>query len=176
MKRDSVGWKIFITLLQVIGIGIAVAAVLTLTGALNLAKAETEEMYEERYVICMPSDRVNIRPFPNRKETEGWLEAGDAVLIDGRKKNGFMHCVGLSNESGEGWVPKGYLVEDDPEYVNCKATIVSKGRLAARKNVGGQRTRWLKPMASVKVYYMTEEWSVTNCGYVKTEFLELEGE
>ena len=27
-----------------------------------------------------------------------------------------------------------------------------------------------------KAYYASEEWCVTNCGYVQTKYLELEGE
>ena len=172
MKRDTLGWKIFITAVQVIGIGIAVAAVLLLLGNAGIA----EEEYETMYAICQPGDRVNIRPFPNRNLTEGWLETGDEVLVDGRKRNGFIHCVGLNNESGEGWVHKGYLVWDKPERVSCIGTVISRGKLAARKNVGGKRVRWLKPGGTVKVYYVSDEWCVTNCGYVKTEFLELEDE
>ena len=87
-----------------------------------------------------------------------------------------MHCVGLTTEAGEGWVHKGYLVDEEPVYLNQNATIISRGRLAARKYVNGKRTRWLKPLATVKIYYWTSEWAVTNCGYIKSKYLELEGE
>ena len=153
-----------------------IAAVVLLIKAIARAEYEQDEDGTYiAYVICMPGDYLNIRPFPSTKhEATGWLEAGDMVYMDGRKKNGFVHCIGLSTEAGEGWVYAGYLVSEKPELVNSKAVIVSKGRLAARKYVNGKRTRWLKPMAKVTVYYRTDEWSLTNCGYVRSEYLELE--
>lgn len=54
------------------------------------------------------------------------------------------------------------------------ATIISKGRLAARKNVDGKRTRWLKSGAKLKVHWWSEEWCLTDCGYVKSVYLEME--
>ena len=65
---------------------------------------------------------------------------------------------------------------DEPEKVGQTATIVSYGRLAARKYVNGKRTRWLKSGAKLKVWYWTEEWALTNCGYVQSKYLELDGE
>ena len=136
----------------------------------------SEENLEQAYIICMPNDRVNIRLGPSRtSSSEGWCEAGDIVYLDGKFKHGYAHCVGLGVEAGEGWIHKGYIVYEEPEYVNCSATIVSKSRLAARKYVGGKRTRWLKAGAQLKVYYWTESWSLTNCGYVQSKFLELNG-
>ena len=158
-------------------IELAILVTLIIFGVSLARNAGLAEEYKEGYIICVPGDYVNVRPFANiRSEAIGYLEPGDKVYLDGIVKNGFCHCVNMNLESYEGWVHKGYIVFDEPEYVNQNATIVSKGRLAARKYVNGKRTRWLKPLATVKIYYMSEEWSVTNCGYVKTKFLELEGE
>ena len=136
--------------------------------------AEATGDVTEAYVLC--SDFVYVRPHPNRKgEPVGRFDAGDTVYLDGKKKNGFMHCVDTHMES-DGWVFAGFIVYDKPIHVNQRAVIVSKGRLAARKYIKGKRTRWLKPLASLTVYYWSDEWCVTNCGYVQTRFLELEGE
>ena len=136
---------------------------------IGLADSETTEAY----VLC--ADYVNIRPFPNRKgEALGRFETGDVLHLDGKKKNGYLHCVGTNLEA-DGWIFSGYVVYDRPERIDRDATIVSKGRLAARKYVGGKRTRWLKPLATVRVYSWSDEWCVTNCGYVQTKYLELEG-
>lgn len=149
------------------------AIILILATIFSFALAEEVEAY----VLCMPNDRVNIRMGSSRTAYAiGWCEAGDLVYTDGKSKNGFAHCVGLGVEAGEGWIHKGYLVDQKPEYVNCTATITSKSRLAARKNVNGKRTRWLKSGAELKVYYWTDTWSLTNCGYVQSKFLELNGE
>lgn len=145
-------------------------------GAILLGSSWAEDI-TEAYIICMPGDYVNVRQFANtRGEPLGYLEAGDKVYLDGRKKNGFCHIVNASLELDEGWVFNGYIVSDYPEFVNQNAVIVSKGRLASRKYVNGKRTRWLKPLATVKVYYWTEEWALTNCGYVRSRYLEFEGE
>jgi hypothetical protein len=142
-----------------------------------LSKSKAEEAYDTMYVICTPGDTVNVRPYPNKRgEPEGFLEPGDRVYVDGKTRNGYVHCVEMTNESGSGWVFAGYLVWDEPEELNCTATVVSKGRLAARKYVGGKRTRWLKPMATAKVYYWSDEWAVTNCGYVQSQYLEVDGQ
>ena len=149
-----------------------ISIILVLITLFSFAFAE-----EAMYVICMPNDRVNIRLGASRTSSSiGWLEMGDIVYYDGTTKNGYRHCVGLGVEAGEGWVHKGYLVDEPVEYVNQDATIVSKSRLAARKNVNGKRTRWLKPGGTVKIYCWTNEWALTNCGYVQTAYLELNGE
>lgn len=130
--------------------------------------------YTEAYILCV--DYVNVRPFPNRKgEPVGRLESGDRVWLDGKKRNGFLHIVDTGMES-DGWVYKGFVVYDEPERIYQTAVIVSRGRLAARKYVNGRRTRWLKPKATLRVYYWSDDWCVTNCGYVQSRYLELVGE
>ena len=136
--------------------------------------AETYDDVTEAYILC--DDYVNVRPFPNKKgEPIGRFEAGDKVFLDGKKKNGYLHCVDTGLEA-DGWVFSGFVVYDEPIKMYQSAVIVSKGRLAARKYVGGKRTRWLKPLATLKVWYWSDDWCLTNCGYVQTKYLELEGE
>lgn len=178
---DTMAWRWIKTIIEILAIIAVIWGFIYAWTALGFAYGEEwdehEEEYEIAYVICMKNDHVNIRPFPNKKqEPSGQLYPGDIVYMDGKAKNGYVHCVGLNNEAGEGWVSKGYLVADPPEYLNRTATIVSKGRLAARKNVNGKRTRWLKPLATVRVYYWSESWALTDCGYVQAKYLELDGE
>ena len=165
--RRAVAETIARIIIGLIVIGVVVA-ILNAVGF-----ADSYDSVSEAYVLC--DDYVNIRPFPNRKgEPLGRLEAGDYIYIDGMEKNGYLHVVGMGLET-DGWIHKGYVVYDKPERMNRTAVIVSKGRLAARKHVGGRRTRWLKPQATLKVYCWSDEWCVTNCGYVQTRYLELEG-
>ena len=174
MQREL--WKRFaIALLEVVAIVLVVWALVSLLQSLGISNAGADEYYETRYVLCM--DYVNARVSPNKKqEPIGRFETGDVVYTDGKKKNGYLHCVNLDFEETEGWVFAGYLTEDKPEAVWRNATIVSKGRLAARKYVGGKRTRWLQSGATVNVYYWSDDWCLTNCGYVQSQYLELEGE
>ena len=94
---------------------------------------------------------------------------------DRKKKNGFLHIIDTGLESCDGWIYAGYVVYDKPEPVNQTARIVSKGKLNARKCVNGKVQRKLKPLATVRVYYWSDEWCVTDCGYVQSRYLELEG-
>lgn len=177
--RDTDLWKWIRTLIELALVVGAIIAFVTMIQSLGIAEEwdEHEPEFEIAYVICTKDDHVNVRPFPNTKqEPSGYLEPGDIVYLDGRKRNGYCHVVGLSNEDGEGWVHKGYLVSYPPELVDKDATVISKGRLAARKYVNGKRTRWLKPGSTVHIWYMSEEWCCTNRGYVQTKYLELDGE
>lgn len=141
-----------------------------------MATADAEEL-ATGYVICQPGDFVNIRKGPGRRsEIIGRFDTGEQIALDGKRKNGYLHAVGLSLETDEGWIHEGYVVYDEPEYVNASAVIVSNGRLAARNSVSGKRTRWLKNGASLTVYYYSDEWCATSLGYIKTQYIELEGE
>ena len=155
--------------------GLAVFILALAVMVILLQDAGLAEDLDASYVMCMPGDRVNIRLGPSSSSTAmGWCETGDTVYPDGKRKNGFTHCIIPQIEAGEGWIHSGYLVKDAPKEVNRNGTIESTGRLAARKNVGGKRTRWLKTGGTVKVYYWSIDWCVTNCGYIKSEYIRLE--
>ena len=176
MNRDSNEWKILRTVIEIALIAIAVYLVVSIYLSLGMseANAEDDDGLTEAYILCV--DYVNVRPFPNRKGDElGRFECGTRVWLDGRKRNGFLHVVNTGLEDA-GWIYAGFIVYDEPEKMCRSAVIVSKGRLAARKYVNGKRTRWLKPLAHLIVYAWSDEWCVTNCGYVKSQYLELEGE
>lgn len=171
---DTEAWKWIKLVFELMLIASLVWGAIELCTSLGLGEAKAEE-YETMYVMC--SDFVYARATPNKKqEPIGRLEPGDEVVVDGRKKNGYYHCIDLTFEQSDGWVYSGYLVYDKPEALGRTATIVSKGRLAARKYVKGRRTRWLKSGAILKVWYWSTDWCLTDCGYVKSKYLELDGE
>lgn len=173
--RDTELWKWIKLLLELLLIAAVVWGAITLYTSLGLGEARADEYNETMYVLC--DDYVNVRSTPNKKQDPiGRLEVGDSVVLDGRKKNGYVHCIDLSFEQSDGWVYGGYLVHDCPEKIGQTATIVSHGRLAARKYVSGRRTRWLKSGAKLKVNYWSDDWALTDCGYVQSKFLELDGE
>lgn len=133
-----------------------------------------EERYTEAYVICMPEDKVNVRAAPQiHSDSVGTFDPGEKIYLDGKARNGYLHCVELSFEQTEGWISNGHVVYDEPLFIDKEATVISKGRLAARKNVEGKRVRWLKKGTVIHVYYLSEEWTVTNKGYIMTKFLEI---
>jgi len=172
---DTEAWKWIKLVLELLLIAALVWGAIELYTSLGLSEAKAEEEYEIMYVMC--SDFVFARATPNKKqEPIGRLEPGDEVVVDGRKKNGYFHCVDLTFEQSEGWIYGGFLVHDKPEKLGQTATIVSYGRLAARKYVNGRRTRWLKSGAKLKVWYWSDDWALTDCGYVQSKYLELDGE
>lgn len=128
----------------------------------------------EYFILCNPDSHVCIRRSPKKDSDEiGQLEFGDMILTDGRKRNGFLHCIRLSNEWGEGWVYKGYLVQDEPRKWGQLVSVTANGRVASRRYVNGKRQGWLKRGQKVTVYGYSDEWAVTNRGFVKTKFLEV---
>ncbi len=169
---DTEAWKWIKLVLEIAAMVLfAIAFIAVYDFVMSPAHAEDNTAY----AICVKDDVVNVRATPKtRGEWIGYLNPGDEVHLDGRKRNGFVHCVDMNTESGEGWVFAGYLVSDCPELVDCDAVIVSNGRLAARKYVNGDRLKWLKPNVSLHVYYMAGDWCSTNCGYVQTKYLEME--
>lgn len=168
--RDSEAWKWIRTILQLVGIAIGIFLLITACGAiLDEAHAETEP--EARWVFC--NDVLLVREGPKKAlPATGELEPGTMVWTDGKVRNGYCHLINLANESGDGWVKSIYLTDEEPMRIDREATVISKGRLAARRTVGGERKAWLKPQSVLTVYWMTSEWAVTNKGYVMVRYLE----
>ena len=135
-----------------------------------------EETWEDGlirvWIVCQPDSFVNVRAFPNGKtEAVGRLDSGDMTYTDGQTKRGFLH-VYANVEAGEGWVHKGYVVYDEPHRpAQTDYVIQSNGRVSCRRSAGGTRRCWAKNGDPVKVYYISDEWSITNKGFIKTEFL-----
>ena len=172
--RETEAWKWIRTLLE---FGLLVLIVLLLIYAYSWAVDQVHAEEKTVWVICQKDNVVQVRDGPGKKYTAtGELEPCRAMKTDGKKRNGFTHLIDMANESGTGWVKSVYLADEEPEVVNRTATVISKGRLAARRSIGGERVRWLKPGKTVTVYYRTSEWCVTDKGYVMRKYLEVDGE
>ena len=170
--REARKW--LITILEILLIAAFIWAVIAGVQSLGLA----EDAPVQAYVLCQPGDYVNARLTPSRKSTsEGRFESGDVVWLDGNTNNGFAHCVDTTFEACEVWVYTGYIVFDEPEWRNGQTAIVtSNARLAARRNCSGEVRKWLNTGDEVQVFWLTDEWCVTNYGFIKTFYLELVGE
>lgn len=161
--------KILITLLEIALIVLVVYGAITALNSVGFA----EDLWEV-YVVCQPGDYVNVREKPSRKsEAVGYADAGDSVLIDGAEKNGYLRCYYIG-EMGIGWIHKGYVVYDKPERVSITAKVNCKFRVRARQYISGKRRAWLKNQDEVNVYWLSDDWCVTNKGFVKTKYLEME--
>lgn len=129
---------------------------------------------DEYYVLCKPGSEVNVRDFPNMKSPVfGCCFFGDKVETDGKERNGFVHIINLQMEATHGWIYKGLLVKDEPVASEGKAQVFNAGRVACRKYVNGKIKRWAYDGDEVEVYAISQEWCVTNYGYIRTEFLTL---
>ena len=128
---------------------------------------------DEYFIICRPGTCVNVRISPDmHSEVIGCKFFGDEIFVD-KEKNGFVHITNLNSEYTEGWVYKGLIVEDKPVEINATAVIVSNARVAGRKYVNGKITKWLSNGTEVMIYAASDEWCVTDKGYVRAEFIEI---
>lgn len=170
--RETEAWKWIRTALEMAGFALAVIAIILLFRGLGVAEGEYDV-----YVICKPGDYVNARIRPSKNaEVIGYFETGDRLTTDGTEKNGFIRIVDASLEADVAWISTAFVVEDRPEITERRAMVTSNARLAARKGVGGKVRTWLHNGDEVTVLVISDEWCVTNKGFVKTEFIELEGE
>ena len=145
---------------------LALISVLTLIIAGSVAE-------DEYFIICNPKSYVNVRRSPKKGAEEiGRLDCGDSFLSDGKKKNGYIHVVGMT-EYGEGWIHKGYVVEDQPIIESLRGTIAATGRVKTRRYIGGKKLEWLEVCTDVWIYVMSDEWAVTNRGFIRTKYLEV---
>lgn len=126
----------------------------------------------EVWVLCQPDSYVNIRPFANKKQIPcGYMECGWKAETNGETKNGYLYLDSVGTESNTGWVKKGYIVYSEPVIITVETNIYSKGRVACWRSIGGKRRCWAKDGDSITVHAVSEEWSVTNKGFVKTKYL-----
>ncbi len=171
MKKARTFARILVIVLGIAAIAI-VLFTLTDTGLADEFDEEYEEAgYVKVWVVCQPDSYVNVREFAKkRSEAVAMGELGDWFWSDMKTKNGFIHVYGWF-EAGDGWINKGYVVYDEPEPVDGCYRISSNGRVACRRTIGGNRRCWAYCDDIVMVYWKTDEWAVTNMGFIKTEFI-----
>jgi hypothetical protein len=177
MKGDA--WKWIRLALEIAAIVAVVWLLVWFLQGMGIA----EDGYEsDAWVICKPGDLVNVRACPSNKSTSiGLFECGYVFRTDWEVKNGWIHAINLSLEETEGWIYSGYVSAWEPEWkAGEKMTISAEGRVACRRWCDGPRidgrAGWIKPGATVQVFYYTNDWCVTNRGYIRTEFLEAEAQ
>lgn len=126
---------------------------------------------DECWILCQPDSYVNVRPNANKKGSPvAYMECGYKVETDNKTKNNFVHLIGVG-EAGEGWINEGYVVYSEPIKIDRKVYVESDGRVACFKQIGGKRRCWVKNGDSVTLHFISEEWSITNKGFVRTKYL-----
>lgn len=164
MKNDVVKRIVILLLL--------IYAFISFINTSNFAFADENEYY----IICKPEGEVNVREKPKLKSPiVGCLFFGDLVETDGKEKNGFVHVINLNAETDTGWIYGGLLVRDKPIVSPGHAQVFKAERVALRKYAtrDSKVKKWLKEGENVMVLAISEEWCVTEDGYVMTEFLTL---
>ena len=127
---------------------------------------------QEVWVLCQPQSYVSLRCGAGK--TKGYIggaSCGSKMLTDGKIKNGFLHVYDLHAEDSSGWISIRYIVYDEPIELMEQMKIVSDGRVAARSWINGKIIKWLKNDDVITVYWASDEWSITNKGYIKSEFI-----
>jgi len=128
----------------------------------------------ECWVLCQPDSSVNLREKP-KKTSFAFSEAEmcDKFYTDGKVKNGYLHLVNVPAETTEGWISNSYIVYDEPyKPLFNERCIISTSRVAARRTIGGKVRIWLHDGDVIKVFAISNEWCVTNQGFVKTQFID----
>lgn len=150
-------------------LSIALLAILVITILMVIASsaaAETTVMY----VCCSPDGSVNIRERPNiHSNISGRLYCGDSVEIVAYK-NGWCKAADVT-EWGYGWIRADYLLPDPLTVSDTWTTVEASGRVAIRCTPDGKRSSWAQPGDTVHVIMSSATWSLTDAGYIKTEYL-----
>ena len=168
-KKEKREW-LMVLIEGAIVLAISVFVIVTL---IDMGLAEEMEG-RQCWILCQPDGMVNVRAKPKKGGiVYGGVTCGDDMLTDEKQRNGFLHVYGIAAEDPEGWISNRYIVFDEPEEVNCTATIRAEGRVACRKYPEGKITGWAYDGDQLTVYWRSEEWSVTSRGYIRTEFLEV---
>ena len=169
MKKDFFDtelWKWILTILEIALFALVI--LLTVWGFRAVANADG--ITEEVWVLCEPTGTVNIRSKPGGP-IFGGTSCGAKLWTDNRQRNGFLHVLELNAEEETGWISARYIVYDEPHPVDAVMVITSRGRVAVRKWIGGKIIKWMHDGEPVKVYWMSNEWAVTEHGYIRSEFL-----
>lgn len=131
------------------------------------------------WAMCKPGSFVEVRETPSKNGHHvGILDPCDSFQTDGVTKNGYVRAIGLG-DGGESWVYCGFVSTEKPEPVFERYMCNSLSRVACRRWISGPRVAnygWIVNGSTVEVFYRTKSWSVTNRGYIKSEFLEADPE
>ena len=129
------------------------------------------------WALCKPRDHVNLREEPRKdSKSVGWLECGDSFYTDGIIKNGWLHVLDVGE--CDCWIYAGYVSFEAPVYVDEQYVCVAKKWVACRRWVNGPQIKgrrgWLHNGTNVNVHYIAGDWAVTDRGYIRSEWLEVD--
>lgn len=165
-KRQDIVWLVIGVFVAGIFMGVVISCAVFANAAL------AEDLTYDCWTMCQPGSEVMIRAKPSRQaEAVGAAGCGERLRTDWREKDGWLHLVDVSNETGDGWIHMGYVVFQEPRTVGAEMTVAGCRRVACRKSMNGKRTAWAKSGSRVVVYMIADEWAVTDRGYIQAAYL-----
>ena len=128
---------------------------------------------DTKYVLVQ--SELNVRASPSLgSNIYGRLFTGDVIQVT-KTYYGWCFLEGLPSEEGCGWVSSKYIVDETVTQMdNVPAVIHANGRVAIRDSVNGKRISWAHSGDVLYVYGTSDSWTVTDKGYVKTQYLIFE--
>ena len=167
-KKDIVLTQIALGLFGIF-MGVMIFAIMVLLW--SPACAEELPTYK-CWAFCEPGSEVLIRERPwKRAPVVGAAGSGEQLRTDWEENGNWIHLVDVSNETGEGWISKEYVVFDEPIWLNMDGVIRGKGRVACRRSIDGKLKRWAKPGQELTVYWFSQEWTLTDLGYIQSQYV-----
>jgi hypothetical protein len=167
--------RIVITALEIAAIVAVVWLVIYFCQGLGIA----DGVKGNCWVMCSTTGSVNVRQrATTNSPVIGWYEAGDRLTTDWEVRGEWLHVVDLSLEYTEGWISSRYMVFDEPQWMGAEdARVEADGRVAIRQYIDGPRVTgkagWAKPDSVLQVFWWSREWSYTNRGFIRSEYLEV---
>ncbi|MBR2800315.1 MAG: hypothetical protein IKE04_05510 [Oscillospiraceae bacterium] len=150
-----------------------VLAVLILVITLVVTNASTER--RDAYIMCRPGSEVNVRDSATTHgQLIGHLILGDSINVD-REYKGWVHSKSLSFEQSSGWISADYVVYDYPQAIPEGRTYIvsASGCVAVWKGMTrASRVCWVHPGDKVTVLAISQEWALTDRGYIRTQYLQ----
>ena len=172
---DSIEKRNMIIVIVALVVAFAVIAVVAFDAVGTLlrmmaSEAEADTITEEVWVLCKPGGTVNLRATPGGR-VFGGCQSGAKMWTDNKSRNGFLRVMELAAEEDSGWISSRYIVYDEPREIMGVMMICSEGRVACREWIGGKVVRWVQDGELVTVYWISDEWAVTEYGYIRSVYL-----
>ena len=172
---DNIEKRNMIIVIVALAVAFAVIAVVAFDAVWTLlrmmaSEAEADTITEEVWVICKPEGTVNLRAAPGGRVFGGY-QSGAKMWTDNKSRIGFLHVLELAAEEDSGWISSRYMVFDEPREVMDAMVVCSQGHVACREWIGGKVVRWVQNGELVTVYWISDEWAVTEFGYIRSVFL-----
>ena len=62
---------------------------------------------------------------------------------------------------------------DIPYHIDAEGVIKGKGRVACRDGIDGKLIGWANPGDMLAVYWVSNEWCITDLGYISMDYVEV---